>query len=39
MLSKSEFKRKQGCLGPKISTKMLSYERRYPITHSWIQNY
>ena len=38
LLLKSEFKRQQSVLGPKISEMLLSIDRRYPITNKFFKH-
>ena len=38
LLHRAEYKRRQSPPGPKVSTKALSAERRYPITNGFLLN-
>lgn len=38
LLDRAEYKRRQACPGPKITSKALAFERRYPITNGYILN-
>ena len=35
LVDRNEYKRRQGCIGPRISSRAFSRERRYPIVNGW----
>ena len=35
LVDRSEYKRRQGCIGPRITSRSFSRERRYPIINGW----
>ncbi|KAB0653665.1 NAD+ synthase [Acinetobacter bohemicus] len=35
LVDRNEYKRRQGAIGPRISSRAFSRERRYPIVHGW----
>ncbi len=35
LVDRNEYKRRQGAIGPRISSRAFSRERRYPIVNGW----
>ena len=35
LVDRNEYKRRQGAIGPRISSRVFSRERRYPIVNGW----
>ena len=36
LVDRNEYKRRQGAIGPRISSRAFTRERRYPIMNGWI---
>ena len=38
LVDRNEYKRRQGAIGPRITSRAFSRERRYPIVNGWTAN-